>query len=150
MKDNSGKVLLALLAGASAGIVAGLLMAPDSGTVSRDNLKKYAGKLSKDLEKTFQENYNKLSSLDAGALLGSLGLSGKGDAGAGGGASTSGSTTGGSASGGNFTTGSNANASGSVAGAYGTDASAGGPPRGGRAAGGTNPTGAGPEVGEDA
>lgn len=42
--NNSGKVLLALLAGASAGIVAGLLMAPDKGSATRGNLKNYAGK----------------------------------------------------------------------------------------------------------
>jgi gas vesicle protein len=77
MKDNSGKIILALLAGASAGIVAGLLMAPDSGTVSRGNLKNYAGKLSKDLEKTFQES---LSKIDTSALLSSIGLGNKGGA----------------------------------------------------------------------
>lgn len=42
--NNTGKVLLALLAGASAGIVAGLLMAPDKGSATRDSLKNYAGK----------------------------------------------------------------------------------------------------------
>ena len=41
MKDNSGKIMLALLAGASAGVIAGLLMAPDSGTATRDSLKKF-------------------------------------------------------------------------------------------------------------
>jgi hypothetical protein len=75
MKDNSGKIILALLAGASAGIVAGLLMVPDSGTVSRGNLKNYAGKLSKDLEKTFQDS---LSKIDTNAILGAIGLGGKG------------------------------------------------------------------------
>ena len=38
MKDNSGKIILALLAGASAGVIAGLLMAPDSGMATRDGL----------------------------------------------------------------------------------------------------------------
>ncbi|WP_345220881.1 YtxH domain-containing protein [Hymenobacter koreensis] len=42
--NNSGKILLAVLAGASAGIVAGLLMAPDKGSATRGNLKNYAGK----------------------------------------------------------------------------------------------------------
>ncbi len=81
MKDNSGKIILALLAGASAGIVAGLLMAPDSGTVSRDNLKKYAGKLSKDVEKAVQDNLGKLNGLNTGSILSSLGLA-KGENGA--------------------------------------------------------------------
>jgi hypothetical protein len=137
MKDNSGKIILALLAGASAGIVAGLLMAPDSGTVSRDNLKKYAGKLSKDLEKTVQDNLGKLSSINAGAVLQSLGLSKTGGAE---GEANNGGAAPGSAAG---------TAAGSAAGRTGTDASAGNPPRG-KAAGGSNPTGAGPEVGEDA
>jgi hypothetical protein len=126
MKDNSGKIMLALLAGASAGIVAGLLMAPDSGTVSRDNLKKYAGKLSKDMEKAVQDNLGKLSSINTGAILQSLGLSkfaGAGEAGN--------------------------EEGGSAAGRTGTDTSAGNPPKG-KAAGGSNPTNAGPEVGESA
>jgi hypothetical protein len=133
MKDNSGKIILALLAGASAGIVAGLLMAPDSGSVSRDNLKKYAGKLSKDLEKTVQDNLGKLSSINASGVLQSLGLSKTG--GAEGEAGNAGAAPG--------------SAAGSAAGRTGTDTSSGNPPRG-RAAGGSNPTGAGPEVGEDA
>jgi len=169
MRDNSGKIILALLAGASAGIVAGLLMAPDSGTVSRDNLKKYAGKLSKDLEKAVQENYakvqenlSKLSDINPGALLGNagsmLGLSkpengtGAGPASeagsaAGGGAATYGSTAGDSVVG--LDPDLDVNASGSAVGRKGSDASAGNAPKG-KAAGGTNPTGAGPEVGEDA
>lgn len=128
MKDNSGKIILALLAGASAGIVAGLLMAPDSGNVSRDNLKKYAGKLSKDLEKAVQDNLGKLGNINTSAVLQSLGLS-----------KLAGGTE----------TGNGDNATGSAAGRTGTDASSGNAPRG-RAAGGTNPTNAGPEVGEDA
>jgi len=180
MRDNSGKIILALLAGASAGIVAGLLMAPDSGTVSRDNLKKYAGKLSKDLEKAVQENYakvqekvqdnyakvqenlSKLSDINPGALLGSagsiLGLS-KPENGTGAGpASEAGSAAGGGAA----TYGSTAGDS--VVGLDpDLDVNASGSAVGrkgsdasagnapkGKAAGGTNPTGAGPEVGEDA
>jgi YtxH-like protein len=137
MKDNSGKIILALLAGASAGIVAGLLMAPDSGSVSRDNLKKYAGKLSKDLERTVQDNLGKLGNINTSAVLQSLGLSKL--AGGGEGETANGGAAPGSAAGGT---------TGSAAGRTGTDASAGNPPRG-RAAGGSNPTGAGPEVGEE-
>ena len=54
-EDNSGKILLAVLAGASAGIIAGLLMAPDKGTATRGNLKnaatKYSGQLGEQLSK---------------------------------------------------------------------------------------------------
>lgn len=40
VKDKNGKILLAALAGASAGIIAGLLMAPEAGQSTRSNLKK--------------------------------------------------------------------------------------------------------------
>ena len=69
MKDNSGKIMLALLAGASAGVIAGLLMAPDSGTATRDSLKKSASKLGKDLEKKLQDGMSKLESMNAGGLM---------------------------------------------------------------------------------
>ena len=69
MKDNSGKIILALLAGASAGVIAGLLMAPDSGTATRDSLKKSASKLGKDLEKKLQEGMSKLEGMNAGGLI---------------------------------------------------------------------------------
>ena len=42
VKDTNGKVLLAALAGASAGIIAGLLMAPEAGLNTRNTLKKTA------------------------------------------------------------------------------------------------------------
>ena len=69
MKDNSGKIMLALLAGASAGVIAGLLMAPDSGTATRDSLKKSASKLGKDLEKKLQEGMSKLEGIKGGNLM---------------------------------------------------------------------------------
>jgi len=69
MKDNSGKIMLALLAGASAGVIAGLLMAPDSGTATRDSLKKSASKLGKDLEKKLQEGMSRLEGMNAGGLI---------------------------------------------------------------------------------
>ncbi|WP_078062806.1 YtxH domain-containing protein [Solirubrum puertoriconensis] len=53
--NNSGKILLAVLAGASAGIVAGLLMAPDKGSATRGNLKNYAGKYSDQLNDTLSK-----------------------------------------------------------------------------------------------
>ena len=42
VKDKSGKVILAGLAGLSAGIIAGLLMAPESGRGTRNSLKNKA------------------------------------------------------------------------------------------------------------
>ncbi|WP_181305814.1 YtxH domain-containing protein [Rufibacter sp. XAAS-G3-1] len=65
MKDDKGRVLLAMLAGASAGLVAGILMAPEAGEATRGNLKKSASKLGSGLGST-------LSGIgsSAGALLG--------------------------------------------------------------------------------
>lgn len=58
-EDNSGKILLAALAGAGAGIIAGMLMAPDKGTATRENLKnaatKYSGTLGEQLSKYGEE-----------------------------------------------------------------------------------------------
>ncbi|RNI29494.1 YtxH domain-containing protein [Rufibacter immobilis] len=65
MKDDNGKIILAMLAGASAGLVAGILMAPEAGEATRGNLKKSASKLGSGLGSTLQG----LGS-SAGALLG--------------------------------------------------------------------------------
>lgn len=45
IKDNSGKVIVSLLAGATAGIVAGLLLAPETGDDTRQSLAQQADKL---------------------------------------------------------------------------------------------------------
>ena len=81
--NNAGKILLAALAGAGAGIIAGMLLAPDKGTATRENWKgaatKYSGQLSEqatklgsDLEAKFKEYSGKLEDLGltgAGASL---------------------------------------------------------------------------------
>ena len=52
MKDDSkGKVIFSLIAGATAGIVAGLLLAPETGDDTRSNLRKSASKWGGDLSK---------------------------------------------------------------------------------------------------
>ena len=53
--DNNGKVILSLLAGATAGIVAGLLLAPETGDEARSNLRRAASKWGNDLSKRVQE-----------------------------------------------------------------------------------------------
>lgn len=45
IKDNNGKVIVSLLAGATAGIVAGLLLAPETGEDTRKTLTQGADKL---------------------------------------------------------------------------------------------------------
>ncbi|KAA9327338.1 YtxH domain-containing protein [Adhaeribacter soli] len=129
MRDNSGKIILALLAGASAGVIAGLLMAPDSGTATRDTLKKSASKLGKDLEKKLQDAMSKMEGMNAGALIDSassmLGMN-KGD-----GQGSTGSTTGGagnrsgSTSGGASTTGGGSTTAGTGSGMGGNAGGAG-------------------------
>ena len=55
MKDDKGKVILSLLAGATAGIVAGLLLAPETGDDTRSNLKRSASKWGGDLSKLVKD-----------------------------------------------------------------------------------------------
>lgn len=61
--DTKGKVILSLLVGATAGIVAGLLLAPETGDETRTGLKKSASKLSDDLNKLLKEGKSRLASL---------------------------------------------------------------------------------------
>ena len=72
--NNAGKILLAALAGAGAGIIAGMLLAPDKGSATRENWKgaatKYSGqlgdqatKIGSDLEAKFKEYAGKLEDL---------------------------------------------------------------------------------------
>ncbi|QDA59285.1 YtxH domain-containing protein [Hymenobacter jejuensis] len=67
MKDNSGKVILSLLAGATAGIVAGLLLAPETGDETRSGLKKSAAKLGDDLSKLLKDGLARVNDLKGSA-----------------------------------------------------------------------------------
>ena len=86
--NNAGKILLAVLAGAGAGIIAGILLAPEKGTATRENWKgaasKYSGqlgeqatKLGSDLEAKFKEYASKLE--DLGVTLPGASLKMKGN-----------------------------------------------------------------------
>ncbi len=55
MKDDKGKVIFSLLAGATAGIVAGLLLAPETGDDARSNLRRSAAKWGGDLSKLVKD-----------------------------------------------------------------------------------------------
>ncbi|SMB90026.1 hypothetical protein SAMN00120144_3264 [Hymenobacter roseosalivarius DSM 11622] len=70
MKDQNGKIILSLLAGASAGIIAGLLLAPETGEETRTTLKKSASKFSDDLTKLFQDSLAKINDLKGSATQG--------------------------------------------------------------------------------
>ena len=60
MKDDKGKVIFSLIAGATAGIVAGLLLAPETGEETRTGLRQSARKLGGDLSKFLKDNLTKL------------------------------------------------------------------------------------------
>jgi uncharacterized protein YjbJ (UPF0337 family) len=88
--NNSGKIILAALAGASAGILAGILLAPDKGTATLDNwkgaAKGYSDKLgeqfnkySTDLETTFKGLSEKLEGMGILGAGGSLNIQGNWD-----------------------------------------------------------------------
>ena len=87
-ENNAGKVLLAALAGAGAGIIAGMLLAPDKGSATCENWKgvatKYSGqlgeqasKLGSDLEAKFKEYAGKLEDLGITGAGSSLNLKGE-------------------------------------------------------------------------
>ena len=59
MKDDKGKVIFSLIAGATAGIVAGLLLAPETGDDTRSNLRKSATKFGGDLSKLLKDALTK-------------------------------------------------------------------------------------------
>ena len=63
-KDN-GKVIVSLLAGATAGIVTGLLLAPETGEDLRKSLREAAGKWGGSLGKLAQEALSKLQNQPA-------------------------------------------------------------------------------------
>lgn len=65
MKDTSGKVILSLLVGATAGAVAGLLLAPETGEATRSGLKKSASKWSDDLSKLLKAGLSNLDTAKA-------------------------------------------------------------------------------------
>ncbi|MVN77769.1 CsbD family protein [Hymenobacter sp. HMF4947] len=88
--NNSGKIILAALAGASAGIIAGILLAPDKGSTTLENwkgaAKTYGGQLgeqfnkySADLETKFKGLSEKLEDLGVLGAGGSLNIKGNWD-----------------------------------------------------------------------
>ena len=66
MKDDKGKVIISLLAGATAGIVAGLLLAPETGDDTRSSLRRSAAKWGGDLSKLVTDTLAKAQGNAAG------------------------------------------------------------------------------------
>ncbi len=88
--NNAGKILLAALAGAGAGIIAGILLAPDKGTATLETWKGAAkdysnqlgdqfSKYSADLETKFKGLSDKLEDLGVLGAGGSLNIKGNWD-----------------------------------------------------------------------
>ena len=72
MNNDKGKILLATLAGIGAGIVAGVLLAPDNGRLTRDSVKRSFTKVGEDLERTMKRWMDSLENrnvTDAGSSL---------------------------------------------------------------------------------
>lgn len=67
MPTDNGKVIVSLLAGATAGIVAGLLLAPETGEDARHDLRESARKWWGDLGKQAQSTLSKLQEQPAAA-----------------------------------------------------------------------------------
>lgn len=61
--DNTGKTLAAFLAGAAAGALAGLLIAPESGDKTRNKLNKTANDILYDLEDLWEASAERLKEL---------------------------------------------------------------------------------------
>lgn len=88
--NNASKILLAALAGAGAGIIAGILLAPDKGSATlenwKDSAKGYGGQLSdqfnkysSDLETKFKGLSDKLEDMGVLGVGGSLNIAGNWD-----------------------------------------------------------------------
>lgn len=71
MNNDKSKILLSLLAGAAAGVVAGLLLAPDSGKKSRETLVNSASKWGGDLDRVFRDGLGRLQD-----MMGTMGVGG--------------------------------------------------------------------------
>ncbi len=66
--DNSGKVISALLVGAAAGVLTGLIFAPESGDKTRRKLNKSAKDMIDDLEDAWEESAEKIKGLADSAV----------------------------------------------------------------------------------
>jgi len=77
--NGNNKVWIAALAGASAGVIAGLLMAPESGKDTIDGLKRSALRLGDQLDDTFRVAMDRLESMGLTRAGDSLQIQGKWD-----------------------------------------------------------------------
>lgn len=67
--NKSEKTILAFIAGAAAGALAGLLLAPEEGEKTRRKLSRKANKLAGELEESWEVNARKFKELTDAALV---------------------------------------------------------------------------------
>jgi len=65
--ENKSKILLALLFGAAAGAVLGVLFAPDSGENTRSKVKKWAEDMEDDLNAVYEDAKEKMTEIKSKA-----------------------------------------------------------------------------------
>ena len=61
--NDTGKLLVTLTAGFAAGVVAGILFAPEVGETTRETLKTKAGEIGDELDKHYQQEIEKLKTV---------------------------------------------------------------------------------------
>lgn len=66
--DNRVKILLGFVAGAAAGAITGILLAPDKGKVTRENLAQKTTDLSGDVAEKLQKGVDKFNSFTQSAF----------------------------------------------------------------------------------
>jgi gas vesicle protein len=62
--NNTGKILTAVVAGAAAGAVLGLLFAPDKGSETRKKIREKTTRLAEDVKDKFRRGKEKLKNLE--------------------------------------------------------------------------------------
>jgi gas vesicle protein len=63
--NNTGKILTALAAGTAAGIILGILFAPDKGSETRRKINEQGKKVADDLKDKFEKGKEKFNDLQA-------------------------------------------------------------------------------------
>ena len=77
--NDSNKTFIAFIAGAAAGIAIGMLLAPESGEITRDKLSRQADLLKNDLEDQWEVGFQKIKELTNTALAEAERLKSKGE-----------------------------------------------------------------------
>ncbi len=68
INSNAGKILLGFILGAAAGAVAGILLAPEKGEVTRQNIADASTRFKSDVNSQIQKGLDKFSNLKGQAL----------------------------------------------------------------------------------